>query len=86
MHYASAEAVKPLLTDGGEIAFLDVREAGQYGKGHPFFAVNLPIAGSRPLPRRCCHATPCAACCSTMGMTAWRKRRRRGWPQLVTPT
>jgi rhodanese-related sulfurtransferase len=44
MHYASAEAIKPLLTDGGEIAFLDLREAGQYGEGHPFFAVNLPYS------------------------------------------
>ena len=38
------EAVKPLLTDGGEIAFLDVREVGQYGEGHPFFAVNIPYS------------------------------------------
>ena len=38
------EAVKPLLTDGAEIAFLDVREFGQYGEGHPFFAVNLPYS------------------------------------------
>ena len=40
----SPEAVKPLLTDGGEIAFLDVREVGQYGEGHPFFAVNTPYS------------------------------------------
>ena len=38
------EAVKLLLTDGGEIAFLDVREVGQYGEGHPFFAVNIPYS------------------------------------------
>ena len=44
MRSASAETVKPLLTDGGEIAFLDVREHGQYGEGHPFFAVNLPYS------------------------------------------
>ena len=44
MRYAGAEAVKPLLTGGGEIAFLDVREHGQYGEGHPFFAVNLPYS------------------------------------------
>ena len=51
------EAVKPLLTVGGEIAFLDVREFGQYGKGHPFFAVNLPysrleIEAPSRLPRK----------------------------------
>ena len=44
MRFADAEAVKPLLTDGGEVAFLDVREHGQYGEGHPFFSVNLPYS------------------------------------------
>ncbi|WP_421706581.1 rhodanese-like domain-containing protein [Algihabitans sp.] len=42
--YVSAETVKPQLTDGGEIAFIDVREHGQYGEGHPFFSVNLPYS------------------------------------------
>jgi len=44
MKYASVETIKPLLTDGGEIAFIDIREHGQYGAGHPFFAVNLPYS------------------------------------------
>jgi rhodanese-related sulfurtransferase len=44
MRYADAGAVKPLLADGAEIAFLDVREHGQHGAGHPFFAVNLPYS------------------------------------------
>jgi rhodanese-related sulfurtransferase len=35
--------VKPRLTRG-EIAFLDVREHGQYGAGHPFFAVPAPYS------------------------------------------
>jgi len=57
MRYLPAAAVKPLLTDGDEIAFLDVREPGQYGAGHPFFAVNLPFSrlealAPRLLPRR----------------------------------
>ncbi len=57
MRHLSAEAVKPLLTDGDEIALLDVREPGQYGAGHPFFAVNLPYSrlemlAPRLLPRR----------------------------------
>ena len=37
MKHISATALKPKLTDGGEIAFVDVREHGQYGEGHPFF-------------------------------------------------
>jgi len=44
MKYVTAEALKPQLTDGGEIALLDVREHGQYGEGHPFFSVNLPYS------------------------------------------
>ncbi len=32
------------LGDGGEVAFLDVREEGQHGAGHPLLAVNLPYS------------------------------------------
>jgi rhodanese-related sulfurtransferase len=39
-----ARTVKSWLSDGGEIAFLDVREYGQHGQGHPFFAVSLPYS------------------------------------------
>ena len=33
-----------MLTDGDEIAFLDVREHGQYGEGHPFFSIPMPYS------------------------------------------
>ncbi|WP_222861595.1 rhodanese-like domain-containing protein [Oceaniovalibus sp. ACAM 378] len=33
-----------MLSDAREIAFLDVREHGQYGEGHPFFSVNCPYS------------------------------------------
>jgi rhodanese-related sulfurtransferase len=51
------DIVKRRLADGGEVAFLDVREHGQYGEGHPFFAIPLPysrleIEASRLLPRK----------------------------------
>ncbi|HEX6443201.1 MAG TPA: rhodanese-like domain-containing protein [Stellaceae bacterium] len=36
--------VRRWLTDGGEIAFLDVREEGQHGAGHPLLAVNVPYS------------------------------------------
>jgi rhodanese-related sulfurtransferase len=39
-----AATLKAWLSDGGEIALLDVREAGQFGKGHLFFAVPLPYS------------------------------------------
>ena len=37
-------SVRQWLNDGQEIALLDVREAGQFGEGHPFFAVPLPYS------------------------------------------
>ncbi len=36
---AEPAEVKRWLSDGSEIAFLDVREHGPYGDGHPFFAI-----------------------------------------------
>ncbi len=44
MGYKTAEDVKPQLTAGSEIAFIDVREHGQYGEGHPFFIVSIPYS------------------------------------------
>ncbi len=41
MKSISPKNLKPMLTAKAEIAFLDVREHGQYGEGHPFFSVNL---------------------------------------------
>src|SRR5262245_35036766 len=40
-----APTLKSMLSDGGEMALIDVREAGQFGEGHLFFAV--PLAYSR---------------------------------------
>jgi rhodanese-related sulfurtransferase len=39
-----ATTLKAWLSDEREIALLDVREHGQYGEGHPFFAVPLPYS------------------------------------------
>jgi len=39
-----AGTLKAWLSDGAEIALIDVREHGQYGEGHPFFAVSLPYS------------------------------------------
>src|SRR5438105_4916473 len=44
---------------GGEIAFLDVREEGQHGSGHPLLAVNIPYSRLEAeivglVPRRSC--------------------------------
>jgi hypothetical protein len=39
-----AARLKAWLSDGRELALLDLREPGQYGAGHPFFAVPLPYS------------------------------------------
>ena len=35
---------RDLLADGAEIAFVDVREEGQHGSGHPLLSVNVPYS------------------------------------------
>jgi rhodanese-related sulfurtransferase len=42
--YIDSSTLKAWLSDGGEIALLDVREHGQFGEGHPFLAVPLPYS------------------------------------------
>lgn len=44
MQKIEAKQVKDWLEDGAEIAFLDVREHGQYGEGHPFLVVSAPYS------------------------------------------
>lgn len=36
------------VTDGGEVAFIDVREAGPFSEGHPLFAVPVPYSALEP--------------------------------------
>jgi rhodanese-related sulfurtransferase len=40
----STAAVRAALIEGREIALLDVREEGPYSRGHPLFAVSLPLS------------------------------------------
>lgn len=53
----SSQLLKEWLHDGGEIALLDVREHGQFGKSHLFYGVPLPFSRlerdiARLVPRR----------------------------------
>lgn len=57
MQKIGAQTVKQWLSDEQEIAFLDVREHGQYGEGHPFLVVSTPYSRlelevPRLVPRR----------------------------------
>lgn len=40
----TAETAKDRLHAGGEVAFLDIREAAAFGEGHPLFAVPCPYS------------------------------------------
>ena len=59
METVDVATLRRWLADGGEIAFLDVREEGQHGSGHPLLAVNIPYSRLevdivRLVPRRSC--------------------------------
>lgn len=52
-----AATLKQMITDGDELALLDVREDGQFGEGHMLFAVPMPYSHlearlGTQLPRR----------------------------------
>ena len=42
--YIDLPTLKAWLSDGRELALLDVREHGQFGEGHLFFAIPLPYS------------------------------------------
>lgn len=44
MKHQSAQEVKALLSGSAEVAFIDVRENADYGKGHPFFVSHIPYS------------------------------------------
>lgn len=55
--YIDARALKNQIHDKDEIAVLDIREHGQYGENHLFFAVSLPYSAleleiERLIPRK----------------------------------
>ena len=39
-----ASVLKAMLNDGAELALIDVREEGEFGRGHLLFACNLPLS------------------------------------------
>lgn len=57
MKYIDAHALKQQIHDTDEIAVLDIREHGQYGENHLFFAVSVPYSAlelniERLVPRK----------------------------------
>src|SRR6266404_9639037 len=57
--FVEVETVRGWLAGGGEIAFLDIREEGQHGSGHPLLAVNLPYSR---LEKEIAHLVPRRSC------------------------
>lgn len=55
MKLIDAKDAAEMFHAGGEIAFLDVREAGQFGEAHPLFAIPLPYS---VLETRVCSLVP----------------------------
>jgi rhodanese-related sulfurtransferase len=53
-----APTLKEWLHDGGEIALLDVRELGEFGEGHLFYASSTPFSRFEPALER---LVPCRA-------------------------
>ncbi|KAF1021626.1 MAG: Thiosulfate sulfurtransferase GlpE [Paracidovorax wautersii] len=81
-----APTVQHWLHDGQEIAFIDVREAGLHGLGHPLLAVNLPYSRleldiAALVPR---HATRTVllAASTTAGTRAASRLQSRGYTRL----
>ena len=44
MKYQSASEIKERLSNPEEVAFLDIREVADYGRGHPFFVSHVPYS------------------------------------------
>ncbi len=87
MKLIKPQKAKALSEQGREFALLDVREAGQFGEGHAFFAVNVPysrleldIAALVPL-----RGTRIALIDDGDGVAeqARRRLRRRGYMRVV---
>jgi hypothetical protein len=83
----SPQKLKSLLHDGGEIALLDVREAGQFGESHLLFATPVPYSmleldAARLVPRKSTRIVLCDE--DGAGPPRWqqpgcrRRIRRRG--------
>lgn len=84
----SAKRLKAMLDDGAELALLDVREAGQFGEAHLFFAVPLPysrleLEAARLVPRRATRIVLCDDGACGVAELAARRLAVAGYSQLA---
>ena len=83
-----ARELKGMLHDGGELALLDVREAGQFGEGHLLFATPLPYSRLEldigPLvPRKSARIVVCDEDGQSAAMLAARRLARLGYTDVA---
>ena len=71
----TAQTVRQWLVADGEIAFIDVREEGQHGMGHPLLAVNIPYSRLEASSDCACRALQRASCWSMPAMESPPRRR-----------
>jgi rhodanese-related sulfurtransferase len=80
--------LQAMLHDGEEIALLDVREAGQFGESHLFFAVPLPYSRleldlPRLVPRRTTRVVLCDDGASGVASLAARRLAAAGYSDVA---
>src|SRR5688572_27707278 len=85
----SAIQLKAMLQDGGELALLDVREAGQFGESHLLFATPLPYSrleiGIGPLvPRKSVRIVLCDDGESDLSVRAAKRLHALGYSDIGT--
>ncbi|HXF65846.1 MAG TPA: rhodanese-like domain-containing protein [Burkholderiales bacterium] len=83
-----ASRLKAMLDDGAELALLDVREAGQFGEAHLFFAVPLPYSrleldAPRLVPRRATRIVLCDDGASGVAALAARRLAAAGYADVA---
>ncbi len=85
----SAQELHDQLTDGGEIALLDVREEGVFAKRHilracPMALSRLEVMVAKLVPRRGCRIVLCDAADGLSERAAERRPRRLSSRDLST--
>src|SRR3954468_24283039 len=83
----SAATLKSMLHDGGELALLDVREAGEFGESHLLFATPVPYSRLeldvvRLVPRRSTRIVLCDDGESDIAKRAATRLAALGYTQL----
>src|SRR5690349_6893275 len=84
----SPRELQATLHDGGEMALLDVREAGQFGESHLLFATPLPysrleIDVSALIPRKSVRIVLCDDGASGVAETAARRLIDLGYRDIA---